>query len=126
MVQRLPHTSPHYRADNVTVYAHLVTENLGTQYTLTLAPFKLAKDGRGVKILLEAQFAELAHWDAEAKKVNYFMMNRQFTGQGVQDLHSLTGQYRASFHTLQQCADHMQLEIPNDRTRVWWLIDSMK
>ena len=54
------------------------------------------------------------------------MMNRQFTGQGVKGLNSFTGQHRASFHTLQLCADHMQLELPNDRMRVGWLIDNMK
>ena len=87
MIQRLPHTIPHYRAEKSTVYAHLVTATLGTQYTLTLAQFKRAKDGRGGKIALEAQFAGPSHWDAEAKKVNDFMMNRQFTGQGGQVLY---------------------------------------
>ena len=126
MVQRLRHTSPHYRAQNATGYDHLVTSNLGTQYTLTLNPFKRAKDIRGAKIALEAQFAGPGHWDAEAKKVNEFIMNHQFTGQVGQCLHSFIGQQRASFHTLQQYAYHIQLELPNDRTRVGWLIDNMK
>ena len=106
----LPHNSPHYRADNTTGYAHLVTANIGTQYSSNFAPYKQAKDGRGDKIELEAQFAGPAHWNAEAKKVNDFMMNQQFTGHGGQCLHSFTGQHRASFHILQRCADHMQLE----------------
>ena len=87
MIKSLPHTIPHYRADNATGYEHLVTETLGTQYALTLAPCKLAKDGRGAQISLEAQFAGPTHWDSEAKKVNDFMMNRQFTVQGGQGLH---------------------------------------
>ena len=41
MVKRLSHTSPHYRVDNATGYAHLVTATIGTQYALTLASFKL-------------------------------------------------------------------------------------
>ena len=61
MVQRLPHTRTHYRADNTTGYAHLVTETLGTQYASTLAPYKRAKNGRGANIALEAQFAGPAH-----------------------------------------------------------------
>ena len=126
MVQRLPHTSPHYRAVNATGYAHLVTATLGTQYALTLAPYKRAKDGHGAKIALEEQLVGPAHWDAEAKKVNDFMINCEFTGQGGQGLHSFTGQHRVSLHTLQRCANNMQLELPNDRTRVGWLIDNMK
>ena len=54
MVQRLPHTSPHYRADNATGYAHIVKATIGTQYALTLAPYTRAKGGRGAKIALEA------------------------------------------------------------------------
>ena len=50
MVQRLPHTRPHYRADNATGYAHLVMATLGTQYASTLSPFKQAKGGHGAKI----------------------------------------------------------------------------
>ena len=126
MVQRLPHTIPHYRVDNSIRYSHLVTATIGTQYTPNHFPFKQPKDGRGGKIALEAQFAGPTHWDAEAKKVNDFMMNHQFTGQGGQVLYSFTGQHRASFHTIKRCADHMQLELPNDCTRVAWLIDNMK
>ena len=101
MVQRLPHTIPHYRADNATGYAHHLMATLGTHYTSTLAPFKRTKDGHGSNIALAAQFSTPSHWDADAKKVNEFMMNRQFTGQGGQGLHSFTDQHRASFHTLQ-------------------------
>ena len=108
MVQRLPHTSPHYKADNATGYAHLATATIVTQYASILAPFKGANDGRGAKIALGAQFAVPAHWYAEAKNVNDFMINRQFTGQGGQGLQSFIGQHRASFHTLQRCADHMK------------------
>ena len=53
MGQRLPRTSPHYRADNETLYAHLVMATLGTQYPSTLAPFKQAKDVHGTKIALK-------------------------------------------------------------------------
>ena len=54
------------------------------------------------------------------------MMNLQLTSRGYQGLHYFTYQNMAYFHTLQRCADHMQLELPNDRTRVGWLIDNMK
>ena len=87
MIQRLPHTIPHYRADNATGYVYLVTATLGTQYASTLARYKQAKDCRWAKIALEAQFVGPTHWDAEAKMVNDFMMNIRFTGQRGQGLH---------------------------------------
>ena len=55
-----------------------------------------------------------------------FLMGRKFTGQGNQGLHSFTSQHRASFHMLQRCADHMELELPNDRTQVGWMLEATK
>ena len=77
-------------------------------------------------IAMKAQFSGPAHWDAEAKNMNDMMMNRKFTGQGNQTIHSFPGQHRASFHSLQRCADHMYLELPNERTRVGYLLDNSK
>ena len=58
--------------------------------------------------------------------MNDMMMNRKFTGQGNQTLHLFVGQQRASFHLLQRCDDHIALEVPNERTRVGYLLDNSK
>ena len=57
MVNRLSHTHPHYRVDNATGYAQLVTATPGTQYAATIAPFKRTRNGRGALTALKAQFA---------------------------------------------------------------------
>ena len=98
MVQRLAHVGYQFKADKATGFSHLVTANLGTIYAMTLSPFKICKDSRSAMIAMKAQFAGPAHWVEEAKNMNDMMMNRKFTGQGIQTLQSFTGQHRASFH----------------------------
>ena len=51
---------------------------------------------------------------------------KRTTGQGIQTLHSFAVQHRASFHSLQRCADHIALEVPNEHTRVRYLLDNLK
>ena len=126
MVQRLAHAGYQFKADKATGFSHLVTSTLGTIYATALYPFKISKDSRSAMIAMKAHFAGPAHWDEEAKKTNDMMMNRKFTGQGNQTLHSFVGQHRASFQSLQRCADHIALEVPNERTHVRYLLDNSK
>ena len=125
MVARMPHTHPLYRPDNATGYAQLVTATLGTQYASTIAPFKRAKDGRGALMALKAQFAGAAHWDREVKIMSDFMTNSRWTGTTAFSLHAFLAKHRASFHTLQRCAEHVQIELPNERSRVGYLLDNI-
>ena len=125
MVQRMPHTHPLYRPDNATGYSHLVTATLGTQYASTIAPFKRSKDGRGALFALKAQFAGAAHWDREVRTMTDFIHNSRFTGTTGFSLHAFLAKHRASYHTLQRCAEHVQVEIPNERSRVGYLLDNI-
>ena len=125
MISRMSHTHALYRPDNATGYAQLVTATLGTQYASTIAPFKRAKDGRGALMALQAQFAGAAHWDREVKIMSDFMSNSRWTGTTAFSLHAFLAKHRASFHTLQRCAEHVQIELPNERTRVGYLLENI-
>ena len=126
MVQRLAHAGCQFKSDKATGFSHLLTATLGTIYATTLSPFKRIKDSRSAMIAMKAQFDGPDHWDEEAKKMNDMIMNRKFTGQGNQTLHLFAGQHRASFHSLQRCAGHIDLEVPNERTCVGYLLDNSK
>ena len=71
---------------------------------------------------LKAQFAGAAHWDREVKIMSDFMSNSRWTGTTAFSLHAFLAKHRASFHTLQRCAEHVQIELPNERTRVGYLL----
>ena len=126
LVARMSHAHPLFRPDNATGYAQLVTATLGTQYASTIAPFKRTKDGRGALKALKAQFAGKAHWDKEVKLMTDFIHGSKFTGNTGFTLHAFLAKHRASYHTLQRCADHVQVELPNERSRVGYLLDNIE
>ena len=125
MISRMSHAHALYRPDNATGYAQLVTATLGTQYASTITPFKRGKDGRGALMALKAQFAGAAHWDREVKTMSDFISNSRWTGTTAFSLHAFLAKHRASFHTLQRCAEHVQIELPNERTRVGYLLENI-
>ena len=125
MVNRMSHAHPLYRPDNATGYAQLVTATLGTQYASTIAPFKRTKDGRAALFALKAQFAGAAHWDREVKTMTDFITNSRWTGTTAFTLHAFLAKHRASYNTLQRCAEHVQIELPNERSRVGYLLDNI-
>ena len=125
LVHRLSHTHPFYRIDNATGFSHLTTATLGTQYASTIAPFKRRKDGHGALLALMAQFAGPAHWDKEVRLMNDFLMNALWTGTTAFTLHGFLAKHRASFNTLQRCAEHVRVELPNERTRVGYLLENI-
>ena len=122
LVNRLSHTHPLYRIDNATGYSQLVTATLGTQYASTIAPFKRIKDGHGALRALRVQFAGPAHWDKEVRVMNDFLVNAKWTGTTAFTLHGFLAKHRASYNTLQRCAEHVAVELPNERTRVGYLL----
>ena len=125
MVNRLPHIHPLYRVDNATGFSQLVTATMGTQYSSTIAPFKRSRNGRGALEALKAQFAGPAYWDKTVRTMNDFIINMKWTGTTSFTLHGFLAKHRASFNTLQRCAEHVSVELPNERTRVGYLIENI-
>ena len=126
MVHRLSHTHPYFRVDNATGYAQLVTATLGTQYAATISPFKRTRNGRAALNALKAQFAGPAFWDKEVKLMNDFLTGSKWTGTTPFTLHGFLAKHRASFNTLQRCAEHVATELPNERTRVGYLLENIE
>jgi hypothetical protein len=125
MVARLSHAHPLFRVDNATGYSQLVTATLGTSYASTIAPFKWTKNGCGALLALKAQFAGPAHWDREVKAMSDFLLTNKWTGTTGFTLHQFLAKHRSSFNSLQRCADHVAVELPNERTRVGYLLDNI-
>ena len=126
MVARLSHAHPLYRVDNATGFSQLVTATLGTSYASTIAPFKRAKDGRGALVALKAQFAGPAHWDREVKNMSDFLLTNRWTGTTGFTLHQFLAKHRAAFNSLQRCSEHVAVELPNERTRVGYLLENIE
>ena len=112
-----------YRPDNATGYAQLVTATLGTQYASTIAPYKQTKNGRAAFMALKVRYSGLAYWDKEVTTMNDFLLNSVWTGTTAFTLHAFLAKHRASYNTLERCAEYECLELPNQRTRAWYMLN---
>ena len=125
MIARLSHQHALFRDDNAAVYDDLEEATRGTKYAASIASFKRSKDGRGAFLALKAQYAGAAMWDAEVKKCEDFILNRKFTGNTSMSLERFISQHRSAYVTLARCAEHVPVELPNERTRVTRLLENI-
>lgn len=126
MIARLSHTHGLYNDDNALVWDDIEAATRGTKFAPTIAPFKKSKNGRAAYLALMKQHAGPAMWDKEVKECMDFLLNRKFTGGTSFTLERFLSQHRAAFVSLQRCAENVQVEIPNERTRVGYVIDNIE
>ena len=124
--QRVAHGTALYKDDNAAVYDDLESATRGTKYAASIAPFKRRRDGRGAFFALTAQFAGPAMWDKEARTSAEFLMSREWTGGTSLTLERFLGQHRAAYVALERCSQHVQCQLPDQRTRVGYLIENIK
>jgi hypothetical protein len=126
MVARLSHQHALFKIDNAAVFDDIEEATRGTKFASSIAPFKRAKNGRDALLALKEQHAGKAMWDAEAKRCTDFMLNRKFTGGTSMTLDRFLSVHRQCYVNLERCAENIDIEIPNERTRVGYLIDNIE
>ncbi len=126
MVARLAHRHPLFKTDNNAVFNDIEEATRGTKYASSIAPFKHQKNGLGALFALKDQHAGAAMWDAEAKRSKDFLLNRKFTGGTSMSLDRYMGIHRQCYVNLERCAENNDLKLPNERTRVGYLIDNIE
>ena len=126
MIARLSHTHGLFRDDNALVFDDIEAATRGTKFAPTIAPFKRNRDGRAAFLALKTQHAGPALWDKEVKTCSEFLLNQKWTGGTSITLERFLSQHRAAYVSLQRCAEHIQVELPNERTRVKYIIDNIE
>ena len=125
MVHRFSHVHALFAYDNAKVFDDLELATRNTKYASSIAPFRRAKNGRGAFLALKAQHAGPAMWDAQQRKDFDFLMNRKFTDGGTLTLERFLAQHRSAFTSLQNCAEHVSVQVPEERMRVGYLIENI-
>lgn len=120
------HNHPLFRDDNAEVYYAVEEATRGTQYAASLKPFQRSKDGRSALLAIKGQYAGEDKWEAERKRQEDVMHNRVWKGQSNFTLERFVAQHRNAFVMLQQCAEHISYQLPNERTRVTYLLDNIQ
>jgi hypothetical protein len=120
------HNHPLFRDDNAEVYYALEEATRTTQYAASLKPFQRGKDGRSALFAIKNQYAGEDKWESECKRQEDVMHNRIWKGQSNFSLEKFVGQHRNAYVMLQQCAEHIAYQLPNERTCVTYLLDNIQ
>lgn len=126
LIARLSHTHPVFRDDNKAVYLHLEVATRGTVYSASITPFCRTKDGRSAYMALISQHAGVDKWERELKSNENFLKTRFWKGNSNFSLEKFIEQHRAAYISLQRCAEHITYQLPNENTRVRYLMDAIQ
>ena len=126
LIARASHTHALYRDDNSAVYHKLEEATCTMQYAASIKPFQHGKDGRGAWVALRNQYAGRDKWEAEIKKQENLLHMRKWKGQSNFSLEAFISQHRNAFVSMQACAEHVQYQLPNEHSRVGFLLDAIE
>lgn len=126
LIARATHNHHLFAADSSAVY-YLMEEGFrGTQYAAALKPFQSNKDGRGAYLAAFSQFSGKDKWEAELKRQDDLLHNRIWKGQSTFPLERFVAQHRNAYIVLTQCAQRVQFQLPNEYTRVTYLLNGIQ
>ena len=125
MIQRFSHTHSLFKQDNSMVYSLLDEATRGTIYAPTIKPFARTKNGREAYLAIMTSHAGNDKWEQLQKDKMSFLMNTKWNGR-TYSLEKFTGLHRSAYVTLEEAATYVQFQLPNERSRVGFLIDNIQ
>jgi hypothetical protein len=125
-ISRTTHMHATFRIDNAEIYHDLEKATRSTPYAATIKPYQRTRDGRGAYLALKQQYAGRDKFMAEIRAQEDMINKREWTGQGNFTLERFIAQHRNAFTSMQECARHVDFQLPNDLTRVDHLLRAIK
>ena len=126
MIAWASHTHTMFRDDNAAVYYALEEATRSTSYAASIKPFQRTKNGRGALQALTNQYAGNDTWEAEIRRQDDLLHTRVWKGQSSFPLEGFITQHRIAFVSMQQCAEHIAYQLPNEHTRVGYLLEGIQ
>jgi hypothetical protein len=127
LIARASHAHPLYREDNAEVYYKIEEATRGTSSAASIKPFQRRKDGRGAYNAMLTQYAGEDKWHALIKEAEDLLHNRKWKGQQTNySLEKFIGQHQAAFVNLSQCKTHVAYQLPNEISRVTYLLTGIE
>ena len=96
------------------------------EYATSIKSYQHGKDGRGAWAALTNQYAGKDKWEAEIKKQDDLLHTHIWKGQSTFPLEGFIGQHRNAFVSMQQCAEHVEYQLPNEHTWVGYLLEGIQ
>ena len=126
LVARANHTHPLFREDNSALYFFLEEATRGTMYASSIQPFSRRKHGRQAWLALTSQYAGKDKWASELKRQDELIHSRKWKGQANFSLDKFVSMHRNAYVSMQQCAEHVDFQLPNQHYRVGFLLDGIE
>ena len=126
LIARASHAHANFADDNAKLYQYVEEATRSTEYAPSIRPFSRRKNGRGAWLALLGQYAGKDIWLAEIKRCEQIIHGRIWKGNSNYTLETFVGHHRASYIQLERCANYVDYQLPNERTRVTHLLDSIE
>jgi hypothetical protein len=126
LIDRASHNHPLFRDDSATVYYKLEEATRGTTFAASIKPFQRNKNGRGAYNAIINQFAGEDKWEAEIKAKEALLHGIKWKGQSNYTLERHCASHRAAYISLVACAEHVAYQLPNEHSRVGYLLDGIQ
>ena len=84
------------------------------------------KNGRDAWLAIVTSHAGDDKWEKELRNQENFLKTRLWKGNTTFSLEKFIEQHRASYITMTQAAEHIPFQLPNERTRVTYLLDAIQ
>ena len=124
LIARADHNHPLFKSDNATVYGAIEEATRGSIYTTTIKPFSRGKNGRGAWLALLTSHVGNDKWEKIQKDNQAWLISAKWNGKKYA-LDSFISQHRSKYQQLEEASQHVQFQVPNEHTRVGYLIDSI-
>ena len=95
-------------------------------HATSIKPFQRHRDVNGAWNTLTSQYAGKDKWEAEIKKQEQLLHTRVWKGQSNFSLEHFISQHRNAYISMPACAEHVQYQLPIERSRVGFLIDAIE
>jgi hypothetical protein len=115
LTARMPHNHPLYKVDNSLTFNMIEGAVRGHNVAATIAPFCHMRDGHGALLTLQSQHAGKVIYDQLVKDAENVLKNRMWSGATYVTLIQPMGLHWKAYITLTKCAEHIPVEVPNDR-----------
>ena len=126
LIAQASHSHALFRDDNVAVYYALEEATHSTSYAASIKPFQRSKNGRSALLALTNQYAGNDKWEAEICKQDDLLHTHVWKGQSNFPLEGFIAQHQNAFVSMQQCAEHIAYQLPNELTRVGYLLEGIQ
>ena len=124
-ILRVSHTHPLFRGDNATVYGYIEEAARGSAYAHTIKPFGRTKNGRAAWLAIVTSHVGINQWEKIERENSTWLINTKWTGKAY-SMENFCSQHRARFQQLQEAAIHLNFQLPNEHTRVGYLLSNVE